>query len=115
VTTRQDEELHAPVAGLDKLLEHRARLAICVLLLRNDALSFARLKELLEETDGSLGAHLRKLEDADYVALRKEFRDRKPITWYRLRPAGRAALRGHLDALSRLIQHARIAERTPRS
>ena len=50
---------------MDRLLEHRARLAICLLLSRNDAMRFSRLKELLEETDGSLGAHLLKLEKED--------------------------------------------------
>ncbi len=52
------------LAALDTLLDHRVRLAICVLLSRYDRLSFSRLKELTGETDGSLGAHLRKLEDA---------------------------------------------------
>ena len=53
------------------LLEHRVRLAICVLLSRHEAISFSRLKQVLEENDGSLGAHLRKLENAGYVGLRK--------------------------------------------
>jgi DNA-binding MarR family transcriptional regulator len=109
VPRSQDESLLTAGAGLDRLLEHRARLAICVLLLRNDALSFARLKELLQETDGSLGAHLKKLEDAGYVAVKKEFRDRKPVSWYMLRAPGRAALHTHLDALTLLIEQARTA------
>ena len=48
------------LAALNGLLEHRVRLAICVLLSAHDALTFTRLKHALEETDGSLGAHLRK-------------------------------------------------------
>lgn len=92
--------------SLDRLLEHRSRLAVCVLLSRVDALSFARLKDLLGETDGSLGAHLRKLEEADYIAVRKEFQDRKPISWYVLRSRGRKALLAHLASLAKLIEHA---------
>lgn len=92
--------------GLDKLLSHRARLAVCVLLSREDALSFARLRDLVGESDGSLGAHLRKLEEADYIQVRKEFRDRKPISWYVLRPKGRKALLAHLNSLTQLIGHA---------
>src|SRR5438876_12282724 len=42
--------------GLDRLLEHRTRLAICVLLVRHDAISFSRFKELFDETDG-ISAH----------------------------------------------------------
>lgn len=89
--------------GLDSLFEHRARLAISVLLARHDEISFARFKQQLELTDGNLGAQLRKLEEAGYVALRRDFVDRKPVTWYRLTDAGRAALDLHLEALQRVI------------
>ena len=54
-------------AGSDRLLEHRLRLAICVLLTRYDRLSFSRLKQLTEETDGNLGANLRRLEEAGFL------------------------------------------------
>ncbi|MFV2073485.1 MAG: transcriptional regulator [Thermoanaerobaculales bacterium] len=94
------------LSALDRLLEHRARLAICVLLSRERRFSFSRLKQVLGETDGSLGAHLRKLEDAGYVAVNKEFADRKPVSWYRLEPQGRDALTRHLGGLSRLIAEA---------
>jgi DNA-binding MarR family transcriptional regulator len=87
----------------DRLLEHRTRLAICVLLARRDALSFRRLKEATAETDGSLGAHLRRLEEAGYLTARKEFRDRKPVTWYGLTATGRKALQAHVRALERLL------------
>ncbi len=79
------------------------RLGACVLLSRGDALSFSRLKELLGATDGNLGAQLRKLEEADYVAVRKEFRNRKPVTWYSLTRAGKRALGAQLKALEKVI------------
>jgi DNA-binding MarR family transcriptional regulator len=89
---------------LDKLLEHRTRLGICALLARNDSLTFSRLKDLLQETDGSLGAHLRKLEDTGYLTVDKKFQDRKPVSWYSLTPLGRESLTSHLSALQQLIQ-----------
>lgn len=91
---------------MDRLFEHRTRLAIAVLLSRNDAINFSRLKELLGETDGSLGAHLLKLEEEGRVAARKEFRNRKPVTWYSLTKRGREALEAHLEALGQLIRQA---------
>ena len=97
--------LREGLEGMDRLLEHRARLAICLLLSRNDSMRFSRLKELLEETDGSLGAHLLKLEKEGYVAVRKEFRDRKPVTWYSLTRRGRETLHSHLGSLTRLLRH----------
>lgn len=100
------EEVLEGLDAIDRLLEHRVRLAICVLLSRYDRLSFSRLKELTGETDGSLGAHLRRLEDEAYVAVKKEFVDRKPVSWYRLAAAGRKALGAHLHALAGLIKRA---------
>lgn len=91
------------LAALDTLLDHRVRLAVCVLLSSHDRLSFARLKELTAETDGSLGAHLRKLEDAGYARVKKEFVGRKPTSWYSLSPAGMGALAVHLQALTELL------------
>jgi DNA-binding MarR family transcriptional regulator len=93
----------AGLPALDRLLEHRVRLALAVLLARRDALSFSRLKETLDETDGSLGAHLKRLEDAGYVRVDKEFVQRKPVTWYRITTTGRAALARHVAALERLL------------
>jgi DNA-binding PadR family transcriptional regulator len=89
--------------GLDRLLEHRIRFAICVLLSRNDSISFSRFKELFDETDGNLGAQLRTLEEAGYIVVRKEFRDRKPVSWYSLRPKGRKALVAHVETLGNLL------------
>ena len=94
------------LAGLDDLLQHRARITAAVLLSRHDQLSFSRLKALLNETDGNLGAHLRRLEDAGYLTVRKTFQDRRPVTWYRLTGQGRRALTSHLEGLGRLIKHA---------
>lgn len=89
--------------GFDATLEHRHRLAIAVLLARHGEISFARFKQQLELTDGNLGAQMRRLEDDGYVTVRKDFADRKPVTWYRLAPAGRKALDRHMEALRSLI------------
>lgn len=92
-----------PLEQLDPAFEHRARLAIAVLLARHDEVSFARFKQQLGLTDGNLGAQLRKLEDAGYLQLRREFEARKPVTWYSLTGDGRQALERHLDALQAVI------------
>lgn len=92
------------LAGLDRLLEHRSRLAICVLLSREPSISFSRFKALLEESDGNLGAQLRKLEDADVIAVDKGFVARKPQSLYSLTAAGRRRLEAHLKALQSVIE-----------
>lgn len=89
--------------GLDAALEHRARLAIAVMLAQHDEISFASFKQQLALTDGNLGTQLRRLEVAGYVALRRDFVERRPVTWYALTKPGRKALDGHLDALRAVI------------
>lgn len=101
----------AQLERLDPLLQHRARLGACVLLSTADSMSFARLRKLLDETDGNLGAQLRKLEDEGYITATKEFVERKPVTWYSLTRPGRARLQVHLLALENLIRVNRAEEK----
>lgn len=103
-----DAQAAVGVAALDPLLEHRARLAVCVLLSRHEEISFARFKQLLDMTDGNLGAQLRKLEEAGYVLLRRTFEARKPVTWYALSESGKQALKAHLAALQSLVAVAEV-------
>ena len=93
--------------SLNGLLEHRVRLAICVLLSKHDVMSFSRLKQVLKEKDGGLGTHLRKLEDSGYLSIEKTYRDRRPVTWYHLTADGRIRLKQHVANLMRLIERAR--------
>ena len=95
-----------PLDALDPVLEHRVRLAIGVLMARHGEISFAAFKQQLQLTDGNLGSQLRKLEDAGYIALRRDFVERKPVTWYRLTAAGRKAVDRHLKALQAVIASA---------
>ena len=100
--TPVNDDLGQTLNDIDKLFEHRVRLAICSLLAQTDLINFARFKTLLEQTDGSLGAQLRKLEDAGYIEVEKTFDARKPVSWYSLTAAGRSALLTHLQAISTL-------------
>lgn len=92
--------------GLATAFDHRIRLAIGVSLARHGEISFARLKTQLELTDGNLGAHLRKLENAGCLKLRRAFVERKPVTWYALTKNGRRILDSHLRALKAVMDGA---------
>jgi DNA-binding MarR family transcriptional regulator len=89
---------------LDELIHHRLRLGMVSALAANDALSFSELKSLLRTTDGNLSVHARKLEDASYVTVTKTFEGRRPLTTYRLAPAGRRALQRYLSHMESIIQ-----------
>ncbi len=97
----------APVAALEETLHAKARLGIMTLLAARGALDFQTLKGQLGLTDGNLGAHLRVLEEARYVTVRKSFVDRRPRTTYDMTAKGRAAFRDYLDGLEEVIREAR--------
>ena len=58
------------------------------------------LRDRLQLTDGNLSVHLKKLEEAGYVAAEKRFVGKKPNTRLRLTEAGRAAFAAYLDAMA---------------
>jgi DNA-binding MarR family transcriptional regulator len=96
------------VEGLDEVIHGRLRLGIMAYLAHAEAADFNELKAALKATQGNLSIHLRKLEDAGYLAIDKSFLNRKPLTRARLTEAGRAALKTYLDTLSKLVDDLKI-------
>lgn len=94
------------LARLDDTLHVKARFGIMTLLLAWGEGDFASLKRQLDLTDGNLGAHLRVLEDARLVAVKKRFEGRKPRTSYRVTPRGRRMFEEYLDALEEVVRAA---------
>ena len=60
--------------------------------------------DLLDVTDGNLGAHLRKLEEAEYITVNKVFVERKPRTYVSATPDGRQVFREHVAALEAILK-----------
>ena len=94
-------------AGFDRLIYERVRLGIMSALATNDELTFNELKSLFNASDGNLGAHARKLEEAGYVACTKSFEARRPKSIYRITPAGRKALLRYLEHIEAVIKATR--------
>jgi DNA-binding MarR family transcriptional regulator len=76
---------------------------VTVLITRKDA-TFSDLKSLLGLTQGNLGIHLQKLEEAGYVATKKAFVKRKPRTTVRITPRGRDAFLRHVEQLEKVAR-----------
>ncbi|HEV7646147.1 MAG TPA: transcriptional regulator [Pyrinomonadaceae bacterium] len=92
---------------LDKLIHERLRLGMISALAANASLSFNELKKLLQTTDGNISVHARKLEDAGYIQCTKTFKDRMPLTEYKITAAGKKALEkyiGHMEALIKAMK-----------
>lgn len=88
---------------LDELIHSRIRLAIMSILAAVDDAEFTHLRDQVQTTDGNLGAHLRKLEEAGYVDVKKRFVDRKPMSRYALTARGNAAFQMYVDRLERML------------
>ncbi|MBP7264264.1 MAG: transcriptional regulator [Spirochaetia bacterium] len=86
---------------LDELLHSRIRLAVTAALAGVDEADFSWLRDVVGASDGNLASHLRKLEDAKYVLMRKTFVGRKPVTYYALSAHGRQAFTAYVRALSK--------------
>ncbi len=88
---------------IDDLIHSRLRLAVMAVLASVERAEFSFVRDKVKATDGNLGAHLRKLEEAGYVRLDKSFIDRKPRTHCSLTDRGRKALRAYVEKLGQLV------------
>ncbi len=91
-----NETIHQPV---------RLRTMAALVALAGDSeVDFTYLRDLLEVTDGNLGAHLRKLEEAGYIAVNKVFVERKPRTYISATADGRKVFKEHVAALESILK-----------
>ncbi|QUD86882.1 winged helix-turn-helix domain-containing protein [Phenylobacterium montanum] len=88
---------------IDEVIHGRLRLGVMAYLAGAETAEFNALKQRLSATDGNLSVHLRKLEEAGYVAIDKSFSGRKPLTRISLTPEGRTAFVRYLDAIGKLV------------
>ena len=93
--------------GFDRLIYERVRLGIMSALATNEELTFNELKALFDVSDGNLGAHARKLEEAGYVVCSKSFEARRPKSRYRITHSGRKALLRYLEHIEAVIKATR--------
>jgi DNA-binding MarR family transcriptional regulator len=99
------------MASLNEVIHQPVRLRIMAALACLDSgtqASFNYLKDLLELTDGNLGAHLRKLEESGYIEITKTFVNNKPHTYVEATSAGKKAFREHVAALEEILNANRL-------
>ena len=91
---------------LDEIIHQSTRLRIMAILVSTpeaDRLAYGFIQKTLDITGGNLTTHLRRLEDADYLAITKEFLNSKPRTWVQATPAGRRAFAEYVSNLQKAI------------
>ena len=109
-TPPSTEQVTAPVQstepaqdGFDELIHAPLRLRICAALDHAREIEFGALQSLLDISKSALSKHLSALTEAGYVEQRRAVRNSRQRVWLRLTDTGRAAYRGHVAALHRIV------------
>jgi DNA-binding PadR family transcriptional regulator len=87
---------------LDELLTNELRFFILTILAMYEEVDFNFLKSELNATDGNLSVQIRKLEEAGYIEVKKQFVNRKPKSSYRITKAGLDALKNYLEYMENI-------------
>ena len=90
----------------DEIIHQSTRLKIMAALMAlnpGEAIDFSTLAKMLKLTDGNIGAHILKLEEAGYIKVNKSFINRKPRTHLHVTSKGRAKFEEHVEALKQIV------------
>ena len=93
---------------LNETIHQSTRLRIMSMLVsqpEKDRFAYGFIQKTLDLTGGNLTTHLRKLEDAGYLVIAKEFYNSKPRTWVTATPEGRRAFASYLANLDKALNH----------
>ena len=91
---------------IDDVIHGRLRLGVMAYLSSASPAIFGELRDKVGATDGNLSTHLRKLEEAGYVAIEKRFEGRRPQTRVHLTEGGRKAWLAWLDRMQAIMRAA---------
>lgn len=94
------------IDALDDVIHQKVRLGVMSSLMASGESDFNFLKAALGVSDGNLSTHLTVLEEAGYIAVRKEFVGKKPRTTYAPTEQGRRAFEEYVAVLESLVRSA---------
>jgi DNA-binding MarR family transcriptional regulator len=100
-------------ARFDELIHPSTRLSIVALLAAADWVDFAFVRDRLGLSDSALSKQFATLEEAGYLTVERELRDRRHRVRVRLTPVGRKAFDGHVAALRAIVAAAEAAPTPP--
>ena len=93
------------MVNINKIIHERSRLLILTYLASSEktAVSFNELRKELDFTAGNLSIQLKKLKAAEYLAIKKTFRNNKPYTSVSITTLGSEALYRYVEEMETLI------------
>jgi hypothetical protein len=89
---------------LDPLLHSQLRLAIMSLLVGLEQAEFNFIKEKTNSTAGNLSVQIEKLSQAEYIAIEKTFKGKRPLTICRITPKGIDAFEQYVKDLKSYLK-----------
>jgi len=96
-----------PFLKLDRVIHEKGRMAIMSLLAAAPEMSFTELRDTLQLTDGNLTTHIKKLQQAGYLAVTKTVSRKRPLTTVSLTREGRRAFEDYLALLEKIVAESR--------
>ncbi|MCF8369774.1 MAG: transcriptional regulator [Bacteroidales bacterium] len=88
---------------LDPLLHNQLRLSIMSLLISVDTADFSYLLEKTKSSRGNLSVQINKLKEAEYIQVKKSFKNNYPLTTCKISPIGIEAFEKYVEALNDYI------------
>ena len=102
--SKDEPQKDLDLSSIDKIIHEPIRLSILAHLYVLDSADALFLKNQMGLTWGNFSTHLKRLEDAGYIEVQKEFVDRKPVTSYRLTELGREAFQQYREKMSEFLK-----------
>ncbi len=90
---------------LDPILHSPLRLAIISLLVKVGEFDFNTLKEKTGATAGNISIQLKKLEEANYINIKKSFRKNYPHTGVSISNKGLIAFEEYVNSLKEYLEY----------
>lgn len=87
---------------LDPVIHSPLRLQICAILSAADEVEFSLVRDEVAVSDSVLSKHVKQLEDAGYLQVRKATMASRQRTWLSLTKTGTRALTTYLRTVKRL-------------
>ncbi|NHJ12804.1 MAG: transcriptional regulator [Candidatus Thorarchaeota archaeon] len=100
--TKSNESSSDP--EINRVIHEPSRLKIVAQLYVVESADYAFLMKQLGLTWGNLSSHLSKLEEAGYIAIEKEFVDKKPRTTLSLTKEGRTAFQVYRRTIRSVLE-----------
>lgn len=101
-----NKDLTNLLSKFDPIIHDKIRLGILTILVKIEGeVTFSKLKNDLQVTDGNLSTHMKVLAENRIVKIRKTFVGKKPRTSYRITSIGRKKFFNYLNNLGLFLRN----------